>query len=962
MQDDEKETNAVNRTPYTPFAERCARRHRRTLLTMVAAVLLVTGTVPFLASMAAALPHCPDGSPPPCDLPDPDPGPDDPPPPPPDDPEPPPAPEPECDAPGGFARPVGIVPPGYIYSPTAFGGVVADPQPDDTFAADAAGHAPYVGRLRTRVANGREEFLVCAHVGTNTPVDALTPFPLTGTGGHAATIAPRVVVIDAAGNTAAYDLGTAGISGSISNYAGSTDVHEGFVQMWVPFTFGMREPGFTVRVEIRGTPSLPGGDTQVMGADEVFVHLGPAPQHMAGTVYQALGVALDDGAIAERPGDPGADDLSSYFGPAALPAITEAIEGLAPRDIEDGRLNTLEWWGGPPTLDIVDVTSDVSHLSLQLSGIATIQATVYPREWGIVAGSCEVSAALPVTATATFSLGFNPDHDRPRVIIHSLAASATINYLTATGEVWAAWDPFPLSCHNAVESHIRDRVIERIDELTSGLADNQEVKQALAGVNKMFDPADLTTGPLSSVDLDLPNGLGFTLQGGRYVATGPGDTVRIWHEGADLAADAVAWGQGGSRFVYSVVPRSSVSVVQSTHNRARANGQDFDIGLVINGATVNQVSRALTAGKPQSVIVAPPGDVNALAKLNPADKIDVGLLDLYDKVDVTDDGVPDLDIQVHPSVPPIYLPSPPIGWPAGGNVDLYVPSLRISIPTVSAVATMAADIRVGLDAFIDDNHVVPYIQAAHVAPRFLRLGRDINQTTDPTADPKGIVARATKDIREAVPAKVASILKAVHIPSLSAFGGPPVFLRNLSLQTVGDGHLGVYVDVATSPDPGTSPVSVTWFGGGPNGAPNVAVVVVSPTAIPGLGPYTINWTLKDATNGAVLYQSPGGGESYPPPASGPNPMFKTLAASQLSVSTDTCSGDHSVGLQYTLAITRGGYTKNVTSGMGYTWAGTPPNPLPSSCYEPDPEPEPEPEPDPDPPICLKQPWKCPGDF
>src|SRR5262249_44941951 len=126
----------------------------------------------------------------------------------------------------------------------------------------------------------------------------LTPFPLTGTGGHAATIAPRVVVIDAAGNTAAYDLGTAGISGSISNYAGSTDVHEGFVQMWVPFTFGMREPGFTVRVEIRGTPGLPGGATQVMGADEVFVHLGPAPQHMAGTVYQALGVALDDGAIA----------------------------------------------------------------------------------------------------------------------------------------------------------------------------------------------------------------------------------------------------------------------------------------------------------------------------------------------------------------------------------------------------------------------------------------------------------------------------------------------------------------------------------------------------------------------------------------------------------------------------------------------------------------------------------------
>src|SRR4029453_13018504 len=72
-----------------------------------------------------------------------------PPPEPPDDPEPPPPPEPECDDPAGFVRPAGTVPPGYIYSPTNFGGGVADPQPDDTFAADAPGHATHVGRLRT---------------------------------------------------------------------------------------------------------------------------------------------------------------------------------------------------------------------------------------------------------------------------------------------------------------------------------------------------------------------------------------------------------------------------------------------------------------------------------------------------------------------------------------------------------------------------------------------------------------------------------------------------------------------------------------------------------------------------------------------------------------------------------------------------------------------------------------------
>jgi len=949
------------------------RRWRGVVLTALATGLLVAGVVPFLPSAAEAIRYCPDGAPPPCDI-EPEPDPEPPPPPePPDDPEPPPPQEPECDDPAGFVRPAGTVPPGYIYSPTNFGGVVADPQPDDTFAADAPGHTTHVGRLRTRVSNGREEFLVCAHVGTNTAADALTPFPLTGPGGHLATIAPRVVIIDAVGNTATYELGAPGIAGTLSHYAGSTDVHEGFVQMWVPFSlpqfpFSVRDPGFTVRVEIRGTSSLPGGgSTKVMGADEVFIHLGQAPQHMAGTVWEALGVALDDGVITERPGDPGPDDLSSYFGPAVLPIVKQKVEALAPRDIDDGRVNSIDWWGyqgDSPMLELVDVAPGVAHLKLNLSGIATIQATVYPRESGVVSGSCEVSTAIAVQATVEFSLGLNPDHTRPRIFINDLGASASINYLVASGEVWAWWDPFPLSCHNAVEDTIRDRAEDRIADLIAGLDDNQEVKAALADIHKQFDMLDLSNGPLSSVDLDLPGGLGFSLLGAQYVKTGPGwpnGDINVWHEGADLAAHFVAYSQGGSRFVYSAVPRSSTSVVSSTHNRTRGNGQDFDIGMIVNGATVNQVLRALTAGKPQSVIVAPPGEVNGAALLGPADlTIDVGLLDLYEKVDVTGDGTPDLDVQVHPSVPPLYLPSPPLVWPANGNVDLYVPSLRISIPAIADVATMATDVRVGLDAFIADTDLVPYLQAIQVTPRFLRLGSAINQTTDPVALPTGIVALATAKIREKVPPKLATILEAVHIPELSALGGPPVYLRNLTVGTVGDGHLGVYVDVATSPDPGTSQVSVTWAGGGANGAPTSVTTTVSPTAIPGLGPYTIAWTLKDATSGTILYQSPVGGESYVLPDSGPNPMFKTLDASQFSVGTEHCSGDHSVGLQYTLAITRGGYTRSVSSGQGYSWAGTPPNPLPPDCHEPNPEPEsePEPEPDPIPPMCLKKPWLC----
>ncbi len=81
--------------------------------------------------------------------------------------------------------------------------------------------------------------------------------------------------------------------------------------MWIPFTEKLREPGFTVRVEIRGTAALPGGASQVMGADEAFVHLGQPPVARDAVVEKAVGIALDDAALVERPSDPGADDIEN---------------------------------------------------------------------------------------------------------------------------------------------------------------------------------------------------------------------------------------------------------------------------------------------------------------------------------------------------------------------------------------------------------------------------------------------------------------------------------------------------------------------------------------------------------------------------------------------------------------------------------------------------------------------------
>src|SRR4030095_10842739 len=98
--------------------------------------------------------------------------------------------------------------------------------------------------------------------------------------------------------------------------------------------------------------------TQVMGADEVYVHLGRSPYHRSSRVEQAVGVALDDSVLAPRAEDPGADDLSTMIASQVEPFIAEAIEtngapadiptdwewepGAVPATSAGGRLNSLE--------------------------------------------------------------------------------------------------------------------------------------------------------------------------------------------------------------------------------------------------------------------------------------------------------------------------------------------------------------------------------------------------------------------------------------------------------------------------------------------------------------------------------------------------------------------------------------------------------------------------------------------
>ncbi len=67
-------------------------------------------------------------------------------------------------------------------------------------------------------------------------------------------------------------------------------------------------------------------------------------------------------------------------------------------------------------------------------------------------------------------------------------------------------------------------------------------------------------------------------------------------------------------------------------------------------------------------------------------------------------------------------------------------------------------------------------------------------------------------------------------------------------------------------------------------------------------------------------------------------MSKTIDTTPLEVVTDPCTGGHSATLWFEVAITRGGYTKNVSRYEQYTWPGTPPDPVPRSCNEPEPRP------------------------
>jgi hypothetical protein len=202
------------------------------------------------------------------------------------------------------------------------------------------------------------------------------------------------------------------------------------------------------------------------------------------------------------------------------------------------------------------------------------------------------------------------------------------------------------------------------------------------------------------------------------------------------------------------------------------------------------------------------------------------------------------------------------------------------------------------------------------------------------------------------------VLRPVTIPDLHV-GNAATHLTNLSVASIGGGHLVAYADLAPgTPPQASSNISTTWASDQtepelPVGAPTSFTSTVTPTGLPGSAPLVLEWTVTDQ-NGGLIYQSPAGGESA---------TTRTFPATGLGYTTDPCTGDRFVAVAITVRATRGLNTTVETGLAGYAYGGTPPTNPPSTCWpDPEPEPEPEPDPDPEPPICMIQPWKCPDDF
>ena len=761
---------------------------------------------------------------------------------------------------GNRAAPAAGLRPGTIYSPY-----------QNTFAGDS-GSPTHVGQLKTTTIGGKKHFIVEGHLGD---LDTLGFF--VGIGSIQTVLRARLTVHTPGNIVPDYDgwgpfmhlwaPGTPIASGDVQVLCYTTDfslptgseIRRAMFRAYIPFDpegHQLGEPGFQVRATVSEQNDAP---AFFFGSDMRTVYLGSQPLGYNSTftgggfgVSAGKGVIVDDNSIT-------GDDLESSIRTPVGSALTNAISGLdgASDWVWGKKGGSWGWFGfhvnnsnpGTPNVDI-----DWNQTSYAGAGDDEyrLKGSVSMNDW-LIEGYASVPFAL---------LGIVPCYWRMKVDFSaSIYASVNVSDTARTilqpnlelGPLGLNVhnmfvSPLPLGCNFLYTAAFADRWVTKVNGLLpsinatlSGQLQNQpNLPSAL--------PATVSIGGGQNMQV-LFAGWNDTCAPYGCNGGGAGDVAMSWaglEATGDFRFTDTKAPSATRRFPVSYSPTTGDTANGRVRQHFGAQNEITDLGAWISPTMLNQALRVI-------------GEQGRL------------------------------DIQVDPTTPgslkspPVYL-STPIA--ADKPLGLFVPHLEIDPvgPNLFA-ADMFAAVGVGFDS--GTRKLVP----SPLGPNDPGLGVALwTLNCDGTlwATCYGVPALASGVLNWAANSIVNPLLQnsigQVTIPNTGS-------LSLTGLQIVNeDGHLGIRASVGAaqlrawgSMDQSTYSFDTFWEG------------------LPGTGPVTYTWSIKDDISGATIFT-----------ATSQQWQYNGFATSALAGAPLPFSSLHLRSATATITATRGGVSKTAT--------------------------------------------------
>ena len=751
--------------------------------------------------------------------------------------------------------------PGTIYTPY-----------QNTFAG-TTGTPTHLGQLQTTVLGGVRHMIVEGHMGDlnvanwfptleiptsirawitiHTPGNIATNY--NGLGPYMQVIAPGQPAASGKMHILCYeeDLGL----------PTGAPIRRAFFRAYIPMVHNgvpLAEPGFQVKATISNLDNNPGF---FFGADMRTVYLGQQPLGYTQTLTNGgIGVSANKGMIVDDNGIPLDDLESSIRGPVST-ALTNTISGL------DG---TSDWvwgkkggnWGwfgfhinnSNPTTPNIDIEWDQTKVGSTPDDEYRLKASISMDDW-LVEGYTSVPFAFA---------GLVPCYWRFKVDFSaSIYASVDINDTARTllqpnlqlGPVGLDLhnmfvSPLPLGCNFLYTALWADR----IDDIINGFL--PQINQALA--NQLSVQPNLPNMVPATVPIGGGNNMQVLFAGWNDTCVpyacngnGAGDVGMSWaglEATGDLRFTDTKPPAATRRFPASYVPTTAGTANSRVRQHFGAQNEITDVGAWVHPAVLNQALRVMA---------------------------EHGRLDLGSSPQ-------------QPTVaksPPVYL-STPIA--ADKPLGLFLPHLEIDDTANNNTFAVDAMAAVGVEFDPGTRKLVPNAVSPN-DPSFALTAwtLECNSAVWITCyGVPGLVSSLANFVANSVmdPLLQQSIGQ-VTIPNTGNFP-----LTNLAVRNE-DGHLGIRTSVGAaqfwawgSMDPSTYSFDTYWEG------------------LPGTGPVTYNWSIKDNNANAVIYTNNGTTQHQ---LSG----FPTAALVPLDL---PFTSQDARSVTATVTATRGGTTKTAT--------------------------------------------------